>query len=101
LRRRSGYLITFPMEQERVANVILHDENGQPLPVSSQVFRAGQPPAIVGYDGIAWLENVGEVNHLTVSTPQGKRCTATLTLAAARSHRLETFGPLICQGEQP
>lgn len=101
LRRRSGYLIEFPMEQERVASVILHDENGEPLPVSSQVFRSGQPPAVVGYDGIAWLENVGEVNHLTVSTPDGKRCTATLTLAATRSHRLETFGPLICQGAQP
>jgi outer membrane usher protein len=29
IRRHSGYLVDFPMEQERVASVILHDARGQ------------------------------------------------------------------------
>ena len=101
LRRRSGYLVEFPMEQERVASVILHDESGQPVPVSSEVFRPGRPPVLVGYDGIAWLENIGEVNPLEVRMPDGKRCAATLSLSGSRSHRLETYGPLVCQGAKP
>ena len=36
IRRHSGYLVDFPMEQERVASVILHDAEGQAIPVGSQ-----------------------------------------------------------------
>ena len=97
LRRNSGYLLEFPMKQERVASVILQDEQGTPLPVSSRVSRAGQPDAPVGYDGIAWLENLSNVNPLTVTTPQGKRCTVTLTTRANADHKLQTYGPLICR----
>ena len=97
LRRNSGYLLEFPMEQERVASVILHDEQNQPLPVSSLVSRAGLPDAPVGYDGIAWLENLKDVNPLTVITPGGKRCTVTLTTRASTEHKLQTYGPLTCR----
>lgn len=101
LRRNSGFLVTFPMEQERVASVILQDENGQPIPVSSQVLRDDRPTAVVGYDGIAWLEDIGEVNPLRVLKPDGKTCSVTLTVGTARSHRLETYGPLICREVAP
>ncbi|WP_241703393.1 fimbria/pilus outer membrane usher protein, partial [Cronobacter sakazakii] len=101
LRRNSGYLVTFPMEQERVASVILHDENDQPLPVSSQVFRDDRPTAVVGYDGIAWLEDIGGVNPLRVTKPDGSTCRVTLTVSSSRSHRLETYGPLICREGTP
>lgn len=97
LRRNSGYLLEFPMEQERVASVILHDELHQPLPVSSVVSRPGQADALVGYDGIAWLEDLQDVNPLTVTTPEGKRCRVTLTLPATVDHQLRTWGPLLCQ----
>lgn len=101
LRRNSGYLVTFAMEQERVASVILHDENGLPLPVASQVLRPDRATAVVGYDGIAWLENIGEVNPLRVVKPDGKTCSVTLTVGPAREHRLETYGPLICREVAP
>lgn len=97
LRRNSGYLLEFPMEQERVASVILHDEQGNPLPVSSTVSRPGQADALVGYDGIAWLENLSNVNPLTVTTPQGIRCAVTLTTQARADHKLQTYGPLVCR----
>lgn len=97
IRRHSGYLVDFPMEQERVASVILHDVRGQALPVGSQVRRASRSNAVVGYDGIAWLENLSDVNPLEVIAPDGKRCRATLTVGANPEHKLQTYGPLVCR----
>ena len=97
LRRNSGYLVDFPMEEERVASVILHDGEGQDIPLGSQVRRASRAPATVGYDGIAWLENLNDVNPLEVRTPEGKYCQVTLTLAPNPDHKLQTYGPLTCR----
>lgn len=97
LRRHSGYLVEFPMEQQRVANVILHDAQGEPLPVTSQVSREGKPTAVVGYDGIAWIENLEESSELNVRMPDGSRCTARLTLEPNPEHKLQTYGPLTCR----
>lgn len=97
IRRHNGYLVDFPMEQERVASVILHDAQGNAIPVGSQVRRASRSSAVVGYDGLAWLENLNDVNPLEVITPEGKRCTATLTVGANPEHKLQTYGPLTCR----
>ncbi|WP_285111249.1 fimbria/pilus outer membrane usher protein [Leclercia adecarboxylata] len=97
LRRNSGYLVDFPMEQERVASVILHDGAGEAIPLGSQVRRQGRKPVVVGYDGIAWLEDLADVNPLDVITPEGKGCHVTLTLAANPEHKLQTYGPLTCR----
>ncbi|MGP3593351.1 fimbria/pilus outer membrane usher protein [Vagococcus sp. WN89Y] len=97
LRRHSGYLVEFPMTQERVASVILHDEQGEAIPVGSEVMRAGSAPAIVGYDGIAWLESLAQTNDLDVRLPDGTRCEASFTLAANPQHKLQTYGPLTCR----
>ncbi len=97
LRRHSGYLLDFPMEQEIAASVILQDSRGVNLPVSSQVYRSLQPPAPVGYDGIVYLENLSQVNQLTVTTPEGKHCSATLRLENNPAHKLKTYGPLVCK----
>ena len=99
IRRHSGYLVDFPMEQERVASVILHDKQGQAIPVGSQVRRASRNNAVVGYDGIAWLENLSDVNPLEVIAPDGRRCKTTLTVGANPEHKLKTYGPLVCREE--
>jgi outer membrane usher protein len=99
LRRRAGYLLSFPIEQQRAASVILHDEAGRSLPVASQVYRSLQTPVPVGYDGIAYLENLSDVNPLTVTTPEGRRCQTTLIMAKKADHKLHTYGPLICRWE--
>lgn len=85
IRRHSGYLVDFPMEQERVASVILHDARGKALPVGSEVRRASRRNAVVGYDGIARLENLSDVNPLEVIAPDGRRCKTTLTVGPIRS----------------
>ncbi|VEB15457.1 P pilus assembly protein, porin PapC [Enterobacter hormaechei] len=97
IRRHNGYLVDFPMEQERVASVILHDAQGNAIPVGSQVKRASRSSAVVGYDGLAWLENLNDVNPLEVITPDGKRCIATLNVGANPEHKLQTYGPLTCR----
>lgn len=99
LRRQSGFLVDFPMEQERVASVILHDEQGQALPVASQVMREGKSAAVVGYDGIVWLENLDPVNDVQAVTPDGQRCRTSFTLLANPAHKLQTYGPLVCRKE--
>lgn len=97
LRRNSGYLVEFPMTQTKVASVILHDEQGLDIPVGSQVYRTMQPTTVVGYDGLAWLENLSEANELKVVKPDGKACRVTLTLQDNPLHKLQTYGPLICK----
>ena len=97
IRRHNGYLVDFPMEQERVASVVLHDAQGNAIPVGSQVKRASRSSAVVGYDGLAWLENLNDVNPLEVITPDGKRCMATLNVGANPEHKLQTYGPLTCR----
>lgn len=52
IRRHSGYLVDFPMEQERVASVILHDARGRALPVGSQ---SGVPRAAMRWWGMTVL----------------------------------------------
>ncbi len=99
LRRNSGYLVDFPMEQERVASVILHDGAGEAIPLGSQVRRQGREPVVVGYDGLAWLEDLADVNPLEVITPAGKSCRVTLSLTANPEHKLQTYGPLTCRVE--
>lgn len=98
LRRNSGYLIEFPMEQQRVASVILQDEKGDIIPVGSQVWLSDGAPAPVGYEGLAFLENLIDVNALRVTKPDGGSCYATLTLTPNPDRKLQTYGPLTCRG---
>ena len=97
LRRHTGYLVEFPMNQQRVANVILHDEQGEPLPVTSQVSREGMSTAVVGYDGIAWIENLQQNSLLKVRMPDGSHCTVSFALEPNPERKLQTYGPLICK----
>ena len=96
VKRQSGYLLNFPVEKLRSASVILHDSDGQPLPVSSQVLRAGQATGYVGWDGITWMENLAASNPIQVTTPDGRTCRTELTIANGQPLALKTYGPLTC-----
>jgi outer membrane usher protein len=96
VKRQSGYLLNFPVEKLRSASVILHDSNGQPLPVSSQVLRAGQATEYVGWDGITWMENLDASNPIQVTTPDGRTCRTELNIANGQPQALKTYGPLTC-----
>lgn len=96
VKRKSGYLLDFPVERLRAASVVLHDSNDRPLPLSSQVLRDGQATEYVGWDGIVWMENLRASNPLRVVTPDGRRCTTTLRIADGQPKALHTYGPLTC-----
>ena len=96
VKRRSGYLLHFPIEPLRAASVILHDSHGEPLPVSTAIARQGQQTAYVGWDGITWLENLSAHNILHADTPDGRHCDTELTVPGGRPKSLTTYGPLTC-----
>lgn len=96
VKRQSGYLLHFPIEPLRAASVILHDQTGEPLPVSTQIIRADQTVEYVGWDGLAWMENLSAENPFRAETPDGRRCEAVLQLPDGRPLSLETYGPLTC-----
>ncbi|MEI2684789.1 FimD/PapC C-terminal domain-containing protein, partial [Erwinia aphidicola] len=84
VKRQSGYLLHFPIEPLRAASVILHDSNGEPLPVSTVISREGQQSGYVGWDGITWMENLSEHNPLRAETPDGRHCDTELTVPGGR-----------------
>jgi outer membrane usher protein len=96
VKRQSGYLLNFPVEKLRSASVILHDAQGQPLPVSSLVQRPDHATEYVGWDGIVWMEDLTASNPIQVVTPDGRRCDTELRIAGGQPQALKTYGPLTC-----
>ncbi|MEJ5178902.1 fimbria/pilus outer membrane usher protein [Erwinia sp. MYb416] len=96
VKRQSGYLLHFPIEPLRAASVILHDQNGEALPLSSEITRQGQQTEYVGWDGILWMENLAVRNAIHVRTPDGRTCDTELTVSGGRPKSLTTYGPLVC-----
>ncbi len=96
VKRQSGYLLHFPIERLRAASVLLHDQNGEPLPLSTQIDRPDQASTFVGWDGITWLENLTEHNPIHAQTPDGRTCDTELTVPGGRPKSLTTYGPLVC-----
>ncbi|NDL64658.1 fimbria/pilus outer membrane usher protein [Acerihabitans arboris] len=94
--RQSGYLLCFPIEPLRAASVILQDGRGQPLPVGTRLLRDDQPEEYVGWEGLAWLENLATDNRLRAITPDGRGCETRLRLPDGKPRALQTYGPLAC-----
>lgn len=97
VKRQSGYLLNFPIEKLRAASVILQDQHGQPLPVSTQIQRPGEATEYVGWDGLSWLENLTSDNPIMAITPDGRRCQTRLVIRGGQPKALDTYGPLTCE----
>lgn len=94
---RSGTLVDFRVKPALAASLILHDERGQPLPVGSVIERHGEPVAVVGYDGAAYLEGLSSDNDLGVRHPGG-RCTVRFRYEPDAGG-VPLLGPLRCVKE--
>ena len=73
---RAGALVRFGITPVRAANVALVDGAGKPLPLGSRVRANGKggqdgQGAVVGYDGLVYLDTLDENNVLSVQTPSG------------------------------
>lgn len=98
---RAGTLVRFGIEPIRAASVVLHDTTGKPLAVGSTVQLKGvaASSAVVGYDGVVYLEGLGVHNALQVTTPAGA-CAAAFDYRA-QAQAVPVIGPLVCTGTHP
>lgn len=95
-RGGTGTRVQFPIRRVHAALIVLHDAQGQPLPVGSQVaVEGGGGTSVVGYDGETYLEFLGDGSTLLqVELPQG-RCQARFDYPKASG--LPRIGPLRCE----
>lgn len=98
---RAGTLVKFGIEQVHAASIILRDKAGKPVEIGSEVALQGSkaPAMIVGYDGIVYLEGLGEHNVLEVQTSHGI-CTANFDYHP-QGQTVPVIGPLVCREAQP
>lgn len=91
---RSGVVARFPVRISHGALVRLVDEAGRPLPVGSVATLAATRVAVpVGYEGEAYVQDLGARNTLAVERPDGRRCTAAFDYAPVPGE-IPTIGPL-------
>jgi len=98
VRRGSGYLLEFPVSRVRAAMVRLHDAAGKPLPVGTAVTVNGAPGAYVGWDGIAYMEDLQAHNRIVANLPDGATCRALFDLDS-EPDQIDRVGPLNCLRE--
>ncbi|KVE34356.1 fimbria/pilus outer membrane usher protein [Burkholderia sp. BDU5] len=96
VRDHGGALVTFPIQRVVSAQIALVDAAGRPLGIGSRVLHeeSGQT-ALVGWQGETYLEGLSAVNHLRVTTPDGRTCRATFD-ADVGAAQMSRIGPLAC-----
>ncbi len=98
---RSGTLVKFGITPIRAASIALVDDAGKPLPIGSQVHLHGQAgePALVGFDGVVYLDTLDVHNALDVDTPSGA-CHASFDYHK-QGDGIPQIGPLTCHKVSP
>jgi len=98
---RAGTLVEFGIRTVQAASVILHDAAGKPVAVGSaaSLRTIATPAAMVGYDGMIYLEGLAAHNVLDVQTAHG-RCVAQFDYQQ-QGNIVPLIGPLTCREEQP
>ena len=91
---RSGVFVQFPVRQADSALVVLQTHDGQPVPAGATATLNDGASFIVGYDGQAYLRDVGPRNWLTVDWGEGA-CTLQFEYHAS-ADGIATIGPLRC-----
>jgi len=95
---QSGVLARFALAHDDAASVILHDAQGKALAPGLRVRDVeSNEETVVGYDGLTFLRNLREKNHLVVDTPTGP-CTVSFAYQRQPDHDAQTIGPLVCRG---
>lgn len=78
-RDRSGVVINFKTKRTSDVNLVLKAPNGDFVPVGSSVkIRENGQQAPVGYEGAAYLSELGPINTLDITMPSGETCQAVL-----------------------
>jgi outer membrane usher protein len=98
---RSGAVVKFPIHASHGALLVLVDKSGKPLPLgSSATLQASGATVPVGYDGEAFVEDLGNTNRLAVQFPSGQRCIVIFQYHPVAG-KIPTIGPLTCVNDKP
>ncbi len=97
VRRGSGYLLEFPLKRVLAASIELVDGSQQPLKLGSQVtHQESGSQAVVGWDGLVYLENLASHNRLQVAIEGGGQCQVEFDMPPAQGS-IPLIGPLVCR----
>ncbi|RXA98027.1 MULTISPECIES: fimbria/pilus outer membrane usher protein [Yersinia] len=96
IRERSGYLIDFPLEQVTAATLHIIDISGKELPKGSPIFNSDvKPTSYVGWDGIAYIEQIKPQNKLKITrADNGGSCYVHFTQKARAG--IQDIGTVTC-----
>ena len=93
---RSGVVVKFPVKVSHGALLKLVDEKGQPLELGSvATLHATGTTAPIGYDGEAYVADLGQHNVLSVERENGQRCTVSFDYKPVAGD-IPSIGPLRC-----
>ncbi|QNL88750.1 Sigma-fimbriae usher protein [Pseudomonas putida] len=97
VRRGSGYLLEFDLKRVLAASIELVDDNQQPLKLGSKVtHQESGSQAVVGWDGLVYLENLSPHNRLHVQLEGAGQCEVAFDLPQAEGS-IPLIGPLVCR----
>ncbi|MGR6653892.1 fimbria/pilus outer membrane usher protein [Pseudomonas mosselii] len=97
VRRGSGYLLEFPLKRVLAASLVLVDTDQQELKLGSRVrHQESGGEAVVGWDGLVYLENLAPHNRLQVDKADGGQCQVAFDLPEGQGP-IPLIGPLVCQ----
>ncbi|WP_454885516.1 fimbria/pilus outer membrane usher protein [Sphingomonas oryzagri] len=93
-RQGTGAVVKMTVRSIRSATVTLVGRDGRPLAAGSRVAREGAADSEIGWDGIAFLEDIRPVTDLAITTRDGT-CRAHVILPAD-AKALAQIGPVPC-----
>ncbi len=96
VRQGSGAVVRLNVRMTRNILAVLVDSTGATLKPGGRVQREGHPDVAIGWDGIAYLEDVGEQVSLSALTSDGTVCQATFGVSADVA-ALSRIGPVSCR----
>ncbi len=101
----SGHVVRFPVERLRSARAVLKDANGNVVAAGTRA-QVGGTEAIVGWDGLLFIENLGAVENAGVDTivavlPDGSHCRSAPSglskKAISETANIADLGDMICR----
>ncbi len=96
--RGSGHVVRFPVKRMRAARLILKDAAGVVIPAGATA-RIGDVETVVGWDGLLFIEDLGDANEIIVALPGGPICRAVIGTGTERDDAADMmidFGERTC-----
>jgi outer membrane usher protein len=92
----SGVLARFPVERYRAATIIIVDAAGKALTPGLAVRHVESGGStVLGFDGMAFVDNLGDDNHLQVGEGAAQ-CEVRFAYRRSEGNALPQIGPLTC-----